>query len=459
MLCVTSDGRKAALDMRCIDPNLPDYAGSKVNACIRNVFDIYKETETQKSAQMIFCDISTPKNGAAFSVYDDIRDKLISMGMKPEEIAFIHDAKNETQKEAMFAAVRSGVIRVIIGSTQKTGVGTNCQKRLIALHHLDCPLRPSDLEQRDGRILRRGNENPEVRIYQYVTKNCFDSYLWQIVESKARSISQVMSGKNPSREVEDMSEVVLNYAEVKAIATGNPLIKRKMELEFELQRLQILEAQYIADRYGMENAVLKHIPAKLAKLAEEIKGCESDIKRRDSHGGDFNIRLGKHQFTERKEAGDMLLKAVSSNQYAGKVIGYYRGFEIIPIQRKDMFDSQVILLKGLKTHNVELSDSDVGSITRIENRLDRLEGLRDDNLREIEDQERRLEATKFQLTCPFEQEQELQAVLSELARINTELDIDHGADDGALLDDTVQEDEENDDVLSLIDEDEWADEI
>jgi hypothetical protein len=467
MLCVTSDGRNAALDMRCIDPYLPDCKGGKVNACVRNVFEIYKETEHMKSAQMIFCDISTPKGGAGFSVYDDVKEKLIRLGVKPEEISYIHDANTDAQKEDMFAKVRSGQIRVILGSTQKMGAGTNAQKRLIALHHLDCPYRPSDLEQREGRIVRQGNDNPEVRIFQYVTKNSFDAYLWQIVESKAKSIAQVMSGRNPSREVEDMTETVLNYAEVKAVATGNPLIKRKMELELEVQRLQILEAQYIADRYSLENAVLKHIPADLAKLAEKIQGYKSDICRRDGNGGDFSMTLGKYTFTERKDAGEMLLKAVVSNQYAGRVIGYYRGFEIIPKERGDFLSDQYVnvILKGALSHEVSLSDSELGSVMRIENALERLETRLDDDKREATALERQLEASRTQLTRPFEQERELTAALSALAKVNAELDIDHGAaDDGALFDDNEQRENNNaadadmndDEFLDLDDEDEWV---
>jgi hypothetical protein len=400
---------------------------------------------------MIFCDISTPKGGAAFSVYDDIKEKLIRLGVKPKEIAFIHDADTDARKAAIFSAVRRGEIRVILGSTQKMGAGTNAQKRLIALHHLDCPYRPSDLEQRDGRIVRQGNDNPEVRLYQYVTKNSFDAYLWQIVESKARAIAQVMSGKNPSREVEDMDEVILNYAEVKAVATGNPMIKRKMELELEVQRLQILEAQYRADRYGTENEVLKRIPAELAKLSERIKGAEADIERRDTHAGDFSMTLGKRMFDERREVGELLLKVIASGQYADKTIGYYRGFEIIPQERNDLLSEPSILLRGALTHKVTLSDSDVGSIARIENALERLEIYRDDDRREAEELRRRLEASKVRLTRPFEQDRELRDALSELSKINAELDIDRSADDGVLLDDVAQA-QENDDVLGLDDE-------
>jgi hypothetical protein len=480
MLCVTSDGRNAALDMRCIDATLPDFGDGKVNACVQNVFDIYKETEKQRSAQMVFCDSSTPKGSSAlpmkeredgvweldrealrrrpFSIYDDIKEKLIQMGVKPKEIAYMHDAHTDEQKEKMFSAVRRGDIRVILGSTQKMGAGTNAQKRLIALHHLDCPWRPSDLEQRDGRIVRRGNDNPVVRIFQYVTRQSFDAYLWQIIESKARAISQVMSGKNPSREIEDTTEVVLNYAEVKAIATGNPLIRRKMELELEVQRLQVLESQHRADRYSFENAVVKYIPAELAKLTEEIKGLEADIGRREAHGGDFAMTLGKHQFTERKDAGAALLKAVASGQYDEKVIGYFKGFELIPQERQTLTDSPVIMLKGALSYKILLSDSDVGNAARLENGLERLEVNLDDCRRKVEVLQRRLEASKLELTRPFEQEQELQDTLSALSKLNAELDIDRGADDGALLDEN-EEEQDDDDDRGFDDEDEYEPEM
>ncbi|MDR2356556.1 MAG: DEAD/DEAH box helicase family protein [Oscillospiraceae bacterium] len=463
MLCVTSDGRNAALDMRCIDPALPDYEGGKVNACVRSVFEIYRETEHTKSAQMIFCDISTPNSDGRFCIYDDIREKLERLGVKPDEIAYIHDANTDAQKEAMFSKVRSGQIRIMLGSTQKMGAGTNAQKRLIALHHLDCPYRPSDLEQREGRIVRQGNDNPEVRIYQYVTRQSFYAYLWQIVESKAKAISQVMTGKNPSREVEDTSETVLNYAEVKAIATGNPLIRRKMELELEVQRLQILEAQYTADRYSMENMVIKHIPAQLAELKAEAHGVEADIDRRDAHGGgDFHMKLGKNEYPEKKNAGDILLRAVTSNQYTGRVIGYYRGFDIIPMERRDLLDEPRVALKGARSYEIALSDSGLGSIARIDNALERLERDRDDRKREHEDALRRLDAMKARLGQPFEQECELQDALAELAKVNTELDIDREPDGGTLLDEDEQrgrEDEDApvyDDCGELDDEDELA---
>jgi len=492
MLCVTNDGRNAALDMRCINPSLPDYPDSKVNVCVRNVFDIYKETEDKKLAQMIFCDLSTPKgkfdlpikkdeDGAPMlgedgvpvidedalrnrpftNIYDDIKAKLILMGVKPSEIAFVHDANTDEQKEKMFAAVRRGEIRVILGSTQKMGTGTNAQRLLIALHHLDCPYRPSDLEQRDGRGVRRGNLNPVIQIYRYVTKNSFDAYLWQIIESKARFIGQIMSGKNPSREMEDIDETVLNYAEVKAIATGNPLIKRKMELDIELQRLRILESQYRADKYSLEDDVTKRFPKKIARLADNIKGMEADIARRDAHtpkgedGKDeFRMKLGKHEFAERKDAGEMLLKAVASNQYADKVIGFYRGFEIIPQEIEKLTESRKITLKGALSYTIELSESDVGSIARIENGLNRLEELQADDKREAETVQHQLEAAKNQLTAPFEQEEALQITLSELENVNATLNVDKGGDADAVMDDAPAADKDED----VLENDEESDE-
>jgi len=364
----------------------------------------------------------------------------------------------------MFAAVRRGEIRILLGSTQKMGAGTNAQRLLVALHHLDCPYRPSDLEQREGRIVRRGNLNPEVQIYQYVTKNSFDAYLWQIIESKARFIGQVMSGKNPSREMEDIDATVLNYAEVKAIATGNPLIKRKMELDIEVQRLRILESQYRAGKYTLEDDVVKRYPARLAGLAENIKGLEADIARRDANttlgedGKDeFHMRLGKHVFTERKDAGEILLKAVAFNQYADKVIGYYRGFEIIPQEKFMLTDSMKITLKGALSYTVELSDSDVGSIARIENGLNRLEERLIDNRREVENIQRQLEASKLQLSRPFEQDEALQMTISELESVNAALDVDKGGDADAVVDDAPVTGQDED-VLGLDEETDEDDE-
>ena len=480
MLCVTNDGRKAALDLRCIDPTAVDFPDSKVNTCIQKVFEIYKETTEQKLTQMIFSDLSTPKgkfvipmiedeNGIyimdedalqarmnTFCVYEDIKIKLVKMGVPEDEIAFIHDATTDDQKEKMFAAVRRGDIRIILGSTQKMGAGTNAQTRLIALHHLDCPYRPSDLEQREGRIVRQGNNNPEVQIYQYVTTNSFDAYLWQIVESKQRSISQIMSGKNPSREIEDVDEIVLNYAEVKAIATGNPLVKRKQELDMELQRLRILESQYQADRYRLEASVLKDYPVEIAAVTERIRGYTADSALYAKNGGDFYMKLGKHEFSERKAAGETLLKAITSGNYEGKSIGSYRGFEIIVKERISLLQSPAVMLKGERSYDVELSDSDVGCIARIENALTNFDSYIADAERKREDAKQQLEASKVQLQQPFEHEDALQITLAELTAVNAELDIGSGGDADVVMDDS-QESEENEDVLGLDEDNDYDD--
>ena len=454
MLCVTSDGRNAALDMRCVDPSAPDYPDSKVNTCVQKVFEIYKSTAENKLTQMIFSDLSTPKGGKQFSVYDDIKAKLIELGVKESEVTFIHDAKTDEQKEKMFSAVRRGDIRILIGSTQKMGAGTNCQTRLAALHHLDCPYRPADLQQREGRIVRQGNMNPEVQIYNYVTKQSFDSYLWQIVESKQKFISQVMSGKNPSRSMDDIDETVLNYAEVKAIATGNPLIRRKMELDLELQRLRILESQYRADRYNLEDSVLKRYPAQIAGIEQRIRGLESDIGRRNNNnvGDEFLITLGKKTFSERKDAGELLLKAVASGNYTDKTIGLYNGFEIVAQPKIMITGTHVVLLKGELTYRVELSDSDVGSIARIENAVRALDKNLADNRRELSEAQQRMESAKQQIQRPFEQEDALQMTLQELVEVNAALDVDKSDDANAVLsekaegEDVLELDEENGDV-------------
>ena len=506
MLCVTSDGRKAALDIRCIGvekananiaalaeaygttmfPSLTatDYPDSKVNVCVQNVYDIYNETAEHRLAQMIFCDLSTPKGGAAFSVYDDIRDKLVDMGVAESEIAFIHDANTNEQKEKMFAAVRNGDIRIILGSTSKMGAGTNAQTKLIALHHMDCPYRPSDLEQREGRIVRQGNQNEEVRIFQYVTKNSFDAYLWQIIESKQKFISQIMTGKNPARTMEDVDEMVLNYAEVKAIATGNPMIKRKMELDMEVQRLRVLESQYRATRYAMEDNVLKKYPAKIAELQEIIKGIKEDIPRRDaadvanreiatvlkvktdgekdeaaetddfaSDKSAFYIKLGKHEFIERIPAGDMLLNAIESGQYTGKVIGMFRGMEIVPLRMQKLGDTPKIELLGTRTYTVDLSASPLGSITRMDNAINSLEAMRDERIAALAAIQRRLADEREQLKRPFEQEQALQITLTELETVNAALSVD--TDEAALVADASDTPQE--DVLGLSEDEEAED--
>jgi len=399
-------------------------------------------------------DIAVFDENQFFSVYDDVRKKLITRGVPENEIAFIHDANTDIRKKELFGKVRSGNVRILLGSTAKMGAGTNVQNRLIASHDLDCPWRPRDLAQRAGRIVRQGNMNPEVQIYNYVTKQSFDSYLWQIVESKQKFISQVMSGKNPSRSMDDIDETVLNYAEVKAIATGNPLIRRKMELDLELQRLRILESQYRADRYNLEDSVLKRYPAQIAGIEQRIRGLESDIGRRNNNnvGDEFLITLGKKTFSERKDAGELLLKAVASGNYTDKTIGLYNGFEIVAQPKIMITGTHVVLLKGELTYRVELSDSDVGSIARIENAVRALDKNLADNRRELSEAQQRMESAKQQIQRPFEQEDALQMTLQELVEVNAALDVDKSDDANAVLsekaegEDVLELDEENGDV-------------
>jgi hypothetical protein len=341
--------------------------------------------------------------------------------------------------------VRSGEVRILLGSTQKMGAGTNMQTRLIALHHLDCPYRPSDLMQREGRIVRQGNQNPEVQIYQYVTKQSFDAYLWQIVENKAKFIAQVMSGKNPSREMEDIDGTVLNYGEVKAIASGNPLIKRKLELDIRLQTLQTLEAQHRANRYALETAVLKKYPQEISNHTESIKRYEADIIMRDKYAAaEFNMTIGKTSYEERKTAGELLLKLIQSNQYNDKIIGVYKGFEIIPQEQRFIGEAPKVWLKGAATHSADLSDDPVGSIMRIENRIKSFDENITDKRHSLAELQTNFESAKIQMTRPFEQEDELTSVLAELSQVNMELDVDRSKEDvtAAALDDEAENEDE-----------------
>ena len=449
MLTVTNDGRLGALDMRSINIDKfeklsqyydidisglanEDYEFSKVNACVNKVFDIYKTTQEGKLTQMIFCDISIPKGGAQFSVYDDIKEKLIQKGLKGDEIEFIHNAKTDEEKEKMFGKVRTGEVRVLLGSTQRMGAGTNCQTRLVALHHLDCPWRPSDLEQREGRIVRQGNENKEVQIYNYVTKGTFDAYLWQIVENKQKFIAQVMTGKTPSRNMEEVDASSLNYAEVKAIATGNPKIRRKMELEIEAQRLKVLEQQFLASKYNLQDKIIKSFPMQISGSQSRIKNLERDIELRDSNTkNDFFMKLGKNNYTERKEVGNVLLQVINSNKYIDKVVGEINGFKIIPQVRENILNAPKIILKGNVNHVVELSESEVGSIQRIENIITNLNGEIAREKEKLLLINQQLEASNIQVTKSFEHEKELKEVTKELEEINNDLDI--GKDDNVLV--------------------------
>lgn len=392
MLCVTHDGKIIALDPRCFDKTIPDDDNSKINRCVDNIYKIWVATTEKRSTQVVFCDISTPKKMYSeydpeqdFDVYNDIKRKLIECGVPEEEIAYIHEAKTDQQKQAIFDRVRNGIVRVFLGSTEKCGAGTNFQNKLVALHHLDTPYRPSDLEQREGRIVRQGNENKEVSLFTYVTKRTFDAYSYQILETKQRFISQINRGDLSVRVAEDIDDATLNYAKIKAITSDNPKIKRKMEIEMRLGELSDLEKVHRDNRYAMQTQIL-HAPEKIREVDGKIADFQSDIALRTEHENDL-IQVGKNKFEERKDAGALLIRVVTSGEYVGKTVGYIKGFAIIP-QKKDTA-GQSIKLVGKRSYSVYISDSDVGTVSRMENCLkgldDRLADCIDDKAKYQQD--------------------------------------------------------------------------
>ena len=429
MLLITNDGRKLALDQRLMNPMLPDDENGKVSACAKNVFEIWQKTAEQKSTQMVFCDLSTPHNDGNFNVYDGIRDKLLDMGIPKDQIAYIHNAASEAQKKELFGKVRSGEIRVLIGSTQKMGAGTNVQKKLIALHHVDCPWRPSDLQQREGRIIRQGNENPEVEIYTYVTENTFDSYLYQMVEGKQKFIGQVMTSKAPARSAEDIDETALSYAEVKALCTGNPYIKEKMDLDIGVQRLKMLKASHLSQRYALEDKIAKAFPDQIAALEQKISGYKSDIELREAQtmpneDGFSSMEVEGTAYIEKKAAGSALLAAAHNMTSPDAIpIGMYRGFAMV--LSFDTFVKEYRLnLKGQLSHPISLGTDLFGNIQRIDNMLAGLES----DLRQCEAQldnaRVQLSNAKAAVNKPFPQEDELKTKLARLDELNILLNLD-----------------------------------
>ena len=429
MLLITNDGRKLALDQRLMNPMLPDDENGKVSACAKNVFEIWQKTAEQKSTQMVFCDLSTPHNDGNVNVYDGIRDKLLDMGIPKDQIAYIHNAASEAQKKELFGKVRSGEIRVLIGSTQKMGAGTNVQKKLIALHHVDCPWRPSDLQQREGRIIRQGNENPEVEIYTYVTENTFDSYLYQMVEGKQKFIGQVMTSKAPARSAEDIDETALSYAEVKALCTGNPYIKEKMDLDIAVQRLKMLKASHLSQRYALEDKIAKVFPDQIAALEQKISGYKSDIELREAQtmpneDGFSSMEVEGTAYIEKKAAGSALLAAAHNMTSPDAIpIGMYRGFAMV--LSFDTFAKEYRLnLKGQLSHPISLGTDLFGNIQRIDNMLAGLES----DLRQCEAQldnaRVQLSNAKAAVDKPFPQEDELKTKLARLDELNILLNLD-----------------------------------
>ncbi len=429
MLVITNDGRKLALDQRLINPILPASETGKVATCVQNVYGIWQRTAEQRSTQMVFIDLSTPKSDG-FNVYDAIRTELLRKGIPAEEIAYIHNAKTEAQKKELFGKVRSGQIRVLLGSTQKMGAGTNCQNKLIALHHLDCPWRPADLQQREGRIIRQGNENPEVEIYTYVTENTFDSYLYQLVEGKQRFIGQIMTSKSPVRSAEDVDETALSYAEIKALCSGNPKIKEKMDLDVDVQKLKLLKSSYLNQKYSLEDRVLEEFPAKIKALEQRIEGYRADsahlVSRTCPNEDGFSpMTIEGKTYTEKKAAGSAILAACQNMTSPDAVpLGTYRGFTM-ELFFESFSREYRVSLKHELTHTVSLGDSMIGNIQRMDNALADF----DNQLRHCEEQ---LENTRTQLVNareeaakPFPQEEELRNKTARLDALNIELNMDH----------------------------------
>ena len=461
MLKITSDGRKLGLDQRIINPDLPDDPGSKVNLCVSNIRRIWEDGQADKLTQLVFCDISTPKGRSApekiaakapagnldspelhaleslipeseaepqFSVYEDIRSKLIAQGIPAEQIAFIHDANTEARKKELFAKVRTGQVRVLIGSTFKMGAGMNVQDRLVALHDLDCPWRPGDLEQRSGRIIRQGNMNPEVHIYRYVTEGTFDSYLWQTVENKQKFISQIMTSKSPVRSCEDVDETALSYAEIKALCAGDPRIREKMDLDIDVARLKLLKADHQSQQFRLEDNLLKHFPEQIERSKGFIAGFQADMETLAAHphpkDGFAGMEIRGDRLTDKENAGAALLDAMKDATGPDPVpIGSYRGFAM-SLTLEDFGKDYVLTLKGQMTHRVTLGKDARGNLTRIDNVLNQMP----ERLKNVEAQLQTLyaqvEAAKAELGKPFPQEAELRQKSERLAELNTLLDMD-----------------------------------
>ena len=429
MLLITNDGRKLALDQRLINPMLPADPESKAVKCAETVFDIWRRTAEKHSTQMIFCDLSTPKGEGVFSVYDDIRSKLVEMGVPENEIVYIHDAKTEAQKKDLFAKVRAGQVRVLLGSTQRMGAGTNCQQKLVALHHLDCPWRPADLQQREGRIIRQGNENAEVDIYSYVTEGTFDAYLYQLVERKQKFIAQIMTSKSPVRSAEDVDDQALSYAEIKALASGNPLIKEKMDLDIEVTKLKLLKSSHLSQRYSMKDAISKTFPKSIAETQERLAGYGADIAAVKVHtapneDGFSPMTLAGKVYTEKKAAGaELLLLCQNMLTPEAMQIGSYRGLTL-ELSFDSFSQEYRLTMIGQLRHVVTLGTDVFGNIQRMDNLLESLP-LKEQACREkLSDLHNQLETAKVEVLKPFPREEELQTKLARLEELNALLNMD-----------------------------------
>jgi len=456
MLRITSDGRKLGLDQRIINPILPDEPETKVNRCVENILKLWRDGQDNKLTQLVFSDISTPQIArpkqssllpddtaarslemqtqdrpeTGFTIYDDIKKKLIASGMPAEQIAFIHDAKTDIQKKELFAKVRSGNVRVLIGSTQKMGAGTNVQDRLIALHDLDCPWRPRDLIQRKGRIERRGNQNPVVHVFRYVTEGTFDAYLWQTIENKQSFISQVMTSKSPVRSCEDIDEAALSYAEIKALCVGDPRIKERMELDMDVSKLRIMKASHQSQQFRMQDRLLKYFPEKIQQTQGFIQGVEADMQTLAEHAvpaeGEkkfAGMEIKGVFYADKDKAAEALFDACKTAMSSEPVeIGSYRGFSM-SVSLEGFSQNLILTLKGEMTHEAELSDNPLGNLTRIENALNRMPerlNLLHDQLDNLQQQQK---ATQLEAEKPFPQEEQLQEKIARLAELDVALNI------------------------------------
>lgn len=431
MLKITNDGRKLALDQRMINPMLPDNEGSKINACVDNIFTIWQDNTEKKSAQLVFCDLSTPKPDAEFSVYTDIRQKLIERGVPESEIRFIHEAKTEVQKQELFKKVHKGEVRVLLGSTQKMGAGTNVQNKLIALHDIDCPWRPSDLEQRSGRIIRQGNENPDVEIYRYVTEETFDAYLYQLVEGKQKFAAQIMTSKSPVRTAEDIDDTALSYAEIKMLATGNPYIKEKMDMDIQVNKLKMLKSYYLSQKYDLEDKIIKFYPQEIALQTARIKGLKADLEIQKTHpkeidGKFVGMTIQGTEYKDKAEAGKAIIEFCKTKTNADtEILGEYRGFKM-EIEFNQYERAYVVTLRENSSYHITLGTDIHGNITRLDNAIDGIESRLDKAEEQLANTQAQLETAKVEVEKPFAQEDELQQKMARLTELNALLDMNQG---------------------------------
>ena len=442
MLKITNDGRKCALDQRLLNELLPDAEKSKVNTCVENAFQVWDEGKADRTTQLIFCDLSTPKGDGTFNVYDDVRNKLAARGIPKEEIAFIHEYNTEAKKAELFTKVRAGQVRILMGSTPKLGAGTNVQDRLIALHHLDCPWKPSDLEQQEGRILRQGNQNDKVKIFRYVTENTFDAYMWQILENKQKFISQIMTSKSPVRACEDVDDTALSYAEIKALATGNPYIKEKMDLDVQVSKLKLLKANHTSQIYRLESDIAKNFPVQISALKERIAGMQIDsqvVKSVDLQDNDtFAMTVGNVLYEDKKEAGEALIAACAGLKTVstGGKVGEYHGFTLSASY--NMFSNAFELtVKGKCSYKLEIGKDPVGNMQRIHNTLSSIDRRLTESEQKLETVQQQLATAQEEVKKPFPKEAELNEKMERLSELNALLNMDEKGNETIMADEDI----------------------